>query len=99
MDKVPSNAELRRILTYMPIQGKALFLMLESSGMRIGEALQLKLGDVDLESDPVMVEIRGDYTKSGNPRRAFRGECPASRGRPGFPGRTGTVPGGRGHSS
>ena len=55
----------------MPIQGKALFLMLESSGMRIGEALQLKLGDVHLESDPVMVEIRGDYTKSGNPRRAF----------------------------
>jgi integrase len=71
MDKVPSNAELRQIIMHMPIQGKALFLALASSGMRIGECLQLKLGDIDLEADPPRVNIRGEYTKTGNPRVAF----------------------------
>ena len=71
MDKVPSNAELRRFIAHMPIHGKALFLMLASSGMRIGEALQLKLDDLDLNHEPAKIYIRGEYTKSGNPRIAF----------------------------
>ncbi|MFQ5999156.1 MAG: tyrosine-type recombinase/integrase [Candidatus Bathyarchaeia archaeon] len=71
MDHVPSNAELRKILTHMDAKGKAFFLMLASSGMRIGEALQLKFQDVNLNSDPVKLEIRGEYTKTGDPRIAF----------------------------
>ena len=71
LDKVPSNEEFRKILQHMPIQGRALFLTLSSSGMRIGEALQLTLDDVDLDADPVRVYIRGEYTKTGNPRTTF----------------------------
>lgn len=71
MDRVPSNVELRRILTHMAIQGKALYLLLASSGMRIGEALKLKLSDLALGEDPAKINIRGEYTKSGNPRLAF----------------------------
>ena len=71
LDKVPSNAELRRILSHMDVKGKSLFLVLASSGMRIGEALKLKLEDVDLTSDPPRILIRGEYTKSGNSRVAF----------------------------
>ncbi|NIM44077.1 MAG: tyrosine-type recombinase/integrase [Nitrososphaeria archaeon] len=71
LDKVPSNEEFRKIITHMPIQGKALYLMLAASGMRIGEALQLRLEDIELDSDPVKVKIRGEYTKTGNPRIAF----------------------------
>ncbi len=71
MDKVPSNVELRKILIHMPIQGKALYMTLSSSGMRIGETLQLKLDDLELDNDPPKVNIRGEYTKSGNPRIAF----------------------------
>ncbi|NIM44541.1 MAG: tyrosine-type recombinase/integrase [Nitrososphaeria archaeon] len=71
LDRIPSNTELRRIVSHMPIQGKALYLSLASSGMRIGEALQLGLDDLDLDSDPVKIEIRGVYTKSGNPRITF----------------------------
>ncbi|MCD6530740.1 tyrosine-type recombinase/integrase [Candidatus Bathyarchaeota archaeon] len=71
MDKVPSNAELRRIITHMPVQGRALFLTLASSGMRIGEVLKLKLGDIDLDHDPSKIYVRGEYTKTGNPRIAF----------------------------
>ena len=71
LDKVPSNLELRKVLQHMAIQGKALFLVLASSGMRIGEALQLKLGDIDLSTSPVKISIRGDYTKTGNSRIVF----------------------------
>jgi len=71
LDKVPNNVELRRIMMHMPIQGKALYLMLASSGMRIGETLKLKLDDVELDKDPPRINIRGEYTKTGNPRLAF----------------------------
>jgi integrase len=71
LDKVPSNAELRRILSHMDVKGKSLFLVLASSGMRIGECLKLTVEDVDLTSDPARVNIRGEYTKTGNPRVAF----------------------------
>jgi len=71
LDKVPSNAELRRILSHMDVKGKSLFLVLASSGMRIGEALKLQVDDVDLTSEPARINIRGEYTKTGNPRAAF----------------------------
>ena len=71
LDKVPSNAELRRILSHMDVKGKSLFLVLASSGMRIGEALKLQIDDVDLDSEPARINIRGEYTKTGNPRIAF----------------------------
>lgn len=70
-DKVPSNKQLRQILTHMRAKGKSLFLILSSSGMRIGEALQLKLEDVELDSTPTKISIRGQYTKTGNPRVSF----------------------------
>jgi len=71
MEKVPSNVELRRILTHLPVRGKALYLMLASSGMRIGEAINLQLEEVDLDAEPVKVHIRGEIAKSGNKRVAF----------------------------
>jgi len=57
---------LRKILTHADAKGRALFLLLASSGMRIGEALQLRLDDVDLNTDPPTVTVRGEYTKSGD---------------------------------
>jgi len=71
LDTVPSNSELRKLVMHMPIHGKALYLLLPSSGMRIGEALQLKLNDLDLKADPVKINVRGEYTKTGNSRVAF----------------------------
>ena len=60
MDRIPSN---------MDLNGKALYMILSSSGMRIGEALRLKLADLNLEQRTI--KIRGEYTKSGNSRYAF----------------------------
>ena len=71
VDKIPSNVELRRIIMHMPVHGKALYLTLASSGMRIGETLQLKLDDINLDVDPPKISIRGEYTKSGDKRIAF----------------------------
>jgi integrase len=71
LDKVPSNAELKSILSHTDIKGRSLFLVLASSGMRIGEASKLKVEDLDLTSDPPKISIRGEYTKTGNSRVAF----------------------------
>jgi len=37
IDKIPTNAELKQVIMNTPIQGKALFTVLASSGMRIGD--------------------------------------------------------------
>ncbi|MCW4037309.1 MAG: site-specific integrase, partial [Candidatus Bathyarchaeota archaeon] len=71
IDAVPSNADLKQIMMYLPLHGRALYLTLLSSGMRIGEALQLRDDDADFDKVPVQVNIKGEYTKSGNPRVAF----------------------------
>jgi integrase len=71
LDRVPGNKELREMFTHMPIQGLALYQLLASSGMRIGEALQLQVTDVKIDQKPGLIEIRGEYTKTGNSRYAF----------------------------
>jgi len=70
-EKVPTVEEMRKILSHMDLKGRALFLVLVSSGMRIGEALKLKLDDIDLNRDPAVIRIRGEYTKSGDKRITF----------------------------
>jgi integrase len=70
-DHVPSHTEFRKILLHLPVHGKALALMLASSGMRIGEATQLELGDINLDATPLKINLRGSYTKTGNPRITF----------------------------
>jgi len=45
--------------------------VLASSGMRIGEALKLRVEDFELDKDPARVNIRGAYTKTGNSRVTF----------------------------
>ncbi|MCX6670776.1 MAG: tyrosine-type recombinase/integrase [Euryarchaeota archaeon] len=44
-DKVPTITELKSILQYTDIRGKALFLLLASSGMRLQDALSIKMDD------------------------------------------------------
>lgn len=79
LDKTPNKKELRQLLTHMRAKGRAFFLLLASSGMRIGEALQLKMDGITLNEDLVKIHIRREYTKSGNPRITFgsRESCEA----------------------
>lgn len=71
LDKVPDLKEFKNILSHLPLHGRNLYLFLESSGSRIGETLQLKLEDIELDKDPAQINIRGEYTKTGNPRVSF----------------------------
>jgi len=62
-DRAPTKAELRLILNCLSLKGRALVLFLSSTGARIGETLQLKPEDLDLESDPPKSKIRALTTK------------------------------------
>jgi len=64
-DKKPTKTQLKRILNYVDVKGKALILFLISSGARIGETLRLKEEELELDADPPRVHIRGEYTKGG----------------------------------
>ena len=55
----------------MPIQAKTLTMVLASSGMRSGEAMQLRLDDLDLDRNPARIKIRGEYSKNGKKRITF----------------------------
>ncbi len=70
-DKVPTNEELKRLIMNMPLNGKALFLTLASSGIRIGEALSLEMDDIYLNEVPARIHIRGENSKNGNGRTTF----------------------------
>jgi len=71
LDRIPTKTELKQILMHMPIQGKTLYLILESSGMRIGELLKSNIDDLYLNEEPARIQIRGEVTKTGNSRHAF----------------------------
>ncbi|TFH40439.1 MAG: site-specific integrase [ANME-2 cluster archaeon] len=65
---------ISQILEHMPLKGKAFVLFAASSGMRIGELLQITLNDIDLNKSPIPVTIDGDYTKGGESRITFINE-------------------------
>ena len=71
LDEIPEKSQLKQIFTHLNAKGKALFMTLASSGMRSGEALQLKLEDLDLEVVPTKIKIRGETTKTNSSRFAF----------------------------
>ena len=72
-DYIPSNAELRRIIGFLPTVGKALFRLMATSGARIGEIMKLRVKDLVLDH-PILaphVNFRRETTKSGKKRIAF----------------------------
>ena len=68
-DLDPEN--LKQILIHLDALSRAIVLTLVSSGMRIGECLQLTFTDVDLQKTPAEINVRGEYTKSGEQRTTF----------------------------
>ena len=71
LDRTPTRKELRRIILEGRPMARAMFLIASSSGMRIGEILQLVPEDVILKHDPPRINIRGEYTKTGRSRTVF----------------------------
>jgi integrase len=62
---------IRTILQHLDVKGRALILVLASSGMRINEALSVTLDDIDLKVKPACITIRGETSKTGDNRISF----------------------------
>lgn len=62
---------VRTVAGHLEEHGRALVLVLASSGMRIGEAVKIRLGDVDLDASPAAIEIRPEFSKNRTGRVAF----------------------------
>jgi integrase len=70
-DRAPTRHELRKIILEGKPIARTMFLLASCTGMRIGEILQLKMGDIDLSMTPIWINIRGETTKTGDARTVF----------------------------
>lgn len=64
-DKKPSKTQLKQILNYADIKCRSMVLFLLSASARIGETVQIKIEDFNLDVDPPQATIRSEYTKGG----------------------------------
>jgi integrase len=62
---------IRMIIQHVDVKGRALMLVLASSGMRINEALSLPVEDIDFKTTPTTITIRGENSKTGDNRITF----------------------------
>jgi integrase len=53
------------------IRLKTFTMLLAATGMRAGEALSIRVKDLDFDSDPSKLSIRGEYTKTRSDRIIF----------------------------
>jgi len=70
-DIPPTKQELREILSKANSMEKSLFLMLSQSGIRIGEALSLRVDDIDFNYSPTKITIRNENAKFQQGRICF----------------------------
>lgn len=70
-DRAPTRHELRKIILEGKPIARNMFLLASCTGMRINEILQLKMEDIDLNMTPIWVNIRGETTKTGDPRTVY----------------------------
>jgi len=70
-EEIFTRDHLRKILPIMTPRDRSLVLVLLSSGGRIGEVMQLRMKDVDLDSTPASVHFRRETTKTKKARSSF----------------------------
>jgi integrase len=70
--KQPLTPEIiKQLITNSPNQIKVVLLTLLSSGMRIGECLQIKVKDVNVGTNPIQIRLRASTTKTREERIAY----------------------------
>jgi len=70
-DFLPSKEDLRKIISEVDLRIKTIITMLASSGMRIGELYNLRLGDIDFSKEIPTIRIKGLEVKERKPRITF----------------------------
>ena len=63
--------QLKQIMNNTSPKRRALYYILVSSGMRIGEALSLRKKDIHLDENPVRISIKGFDTKTRQGRETY----------------------------
>lgn len=70
-DILPAKEDLKKIITDCGLRTKTIILFLSSSGLRVGELRELKLGDIDMNSNPVKITVKGATAKERKSRITF----------------------------
>jgi integrase len=70
-DRAPTKSELRKLFIHASLKAKVIIAMLVSSGMRIGELANLRVGDIDFNSQPAKITVRASETKQKRPHITF----------------------------
>jgi len=70
-EEPPTKDMICRVLHNVSPKIQTIILVLVSSGMRIGELVQLTLSDIDFNSNPTRIRIRAENTKTNEERETF----------------------------
>lgn len=70
-DTLPSKDDLKKVLSNCSLRAKTIILLLASSGLRVGELRNLKFSDVNLNSEPGIIKIKGLTAKERKSRTTF----------------------------
>jgi site-specific recombinase XerD len=70
-DVLPNKEDLKKILSNTDLRMKVIITMLASSGMRVGELYNLKIGDIDLSKEIPNIKIKGIGAKERKSRITF----------------------------
>jgi len=70
-DKAVTKEEIKKLLDNANERHKAIYLILSSSAMRIGECMSLCKKDFDFTKNPTVVTIPAEFTKTKESRETF----------------------------
>lgn len=70
-DSLPSREDLKKVLSNCSLRAKTMILLLASSGLRVGEIRNLRISDVDLNSEPSLIKVKGLTAKERKARTTF----------------------------
>jgi len=60
-----------KLMRCLPSKLQTVILVLSSSGMRLGELVQLELRDIDFETHPTTIRLRAETTKTRSERETY----------------------------
>ncbi|MCV0372757.1 MAG: site-specific integrase [Nitrosarchaeum sp.] len=70
-DEPVTKELISKLQRNLPPKLQTVILVLSSSGMRLGELVQLELGDIDFTTNPTTIRLRAETTKTRTERETF----------------------------